>query len=66
MSYKVTLTHEQWTAIDAVAEENVNRFAGWIADNCDNPEKANWVASVKPRYEVWKDIRQSLIDSEYL
>lgn len=66
MSYKVTLTMAEWDAINKTAEENTARFAKWIADDHQNPEKAVWLKSVKARYEVWKKIEQSLIDAEVI
>lgn len=66
MQHKVTLTTEQWQAIDALAEEHVNRFAGWIAEDYQKPEKATWLASVKTRFDMWSDIRHALLQSEDL
>lgn len=65
MNYQIKLTHEQWKAIDETATENVNRFAGWLADSYGNDDSNNaWLASVKERYELWKTIQQTLIDSQ--
>lgn len=65
MKYKVTLTDEQWKAIDEITTEHINRFAGWLADHHeDNKADKVWLKSVKKRYEVWKDIQKSLLDGE--
>jgi hypothetical protein len=62
LKHEVVLTTEQWRAIDELADEHIARYANWIAKDFQNPDKAEWLKSVKARYELWQDISHALLD----
>ena len=64
MSYKITFTQAEWEAIEKWAEEECNRYANWIADDFDNPNKASWIERIRAKRGVLLDIRSSLINGE--
>ena len=64
LKHNVTITSEQWRAINKETEENINRYASWIADDFQDPEKKAWVITIKQRYGMWCDIRQALHDCD--
>jgi len=64
MNYKVTFTPAEWEAVEKWAEEECNKYANWIADEFDKPDKARWVEKIRARREVLLDIKKSLLDGE--